>query len=403
MDRNQLHEFDNLVGMNFHPDFWARMQGKLLYRAEEEMIDKYEIEQVTTKIIHKGYNPIIEKRNGEYLLFILPKEKIKKKQKVWINILLFFITIFTTMATGADFVGKSFISEFLFISYIIIVSPITASAKLISINFNHLFSNLLYGWQYSFAVLAILTFHEFGHYFAARWHKIRVTLPYYLPMLILGFIGTMGAFIRIKSQIPNRKALLDVGIAGPLAGFVISLSCLIYGYSILPDFQGIVAYVETIHPWDMQGPGNIILGKSILFSFFNDVIGGGRLPMNEIYHFPFIFAGWIGILVTAINLIPIGQLDGGHILYALIGNKARRVGLIAFSALFILNLYLLVEYLSVIWLLWIILILILIRFRHPPTMNEYIEITPMRKFLGWLCLLIFAICFIPMPLHYPIN
>ena len=206
-------------------------------------------------------------------------------------------------------------------------------------------------------------------------------------------------YIRIKSQIPNRKALLDVGVAGPLAGFVMSLLSLIYGYAILPDFKGIVAYVETIHPWNMQGGMNLILGKSILFSFFNDVIGSGRLPMNEIYHFPFIFSGWIGILVTAINLIPIGQLDGGHILYALIGNKARRVGLLAFSALFILNLYLLVEYLSSIWMLWIILILILIRFRHPPTMNEYIELTPLRKFLGWLCILIFAICFIPMPLH----
>jgi membrane-associated protease RseP (regulator of RpoE activity) len=373
MDRSQLQELDSLVGMNFHPDFWARMQGKLLYRADEEMIDNNEIDRVTTNLINKGYNPHIEKRNGEYLLFILPKESIRKKSKVWINILLFLVTVLTTMSSGALLLGKDFFLDFF---------------------------QILYGWQYSFAVLAILTFHEFGHYFAARWHKIRVTLPYYIPLFLPAFnFGTLGAFIRIKSQIPNRKALLDVGVAGPLAGFVISLLCLIYGYSILPDFQGIVAYVETIHPWDMQGGANIILGKSILFSFFNDVIGGGRLPMNEIYHFPFIFAGWIGILVTAINLIPIGQLDGGHILYALIGNKARRVGLIAFSALFILNLYLLVEYLSAIWLLWIILILILIRFRHPPTMNEYIEITPVRKFLGWLCLLIFAICFIPMPLH----
>ena len=373
MDRSQIHEVDQIVGEHFQPDFWARMQGKLLYRADEELIHPDEIERVTAALLNHQLYPHIEKRNGEYLLMILPNERVQKKSRIWVNILLFLVTIFTTMTAGALLIGKDFFQDF---------------------------SQVLYGWKYSFAVLSILTFHEFGHYFAARWHKIRVTLPYYIPIFLPAFnFGTMGAFIRIKSQIPNRKALLDVGVAGPLAGFVMSLLSLIYGYAILPDFKGIVAYVETIHPWNMQGGMNLILGKSILFSFFNDVIGSGRLPMNEIYHFPFIFSGWIGILVTAINLIPIGQLDGGHILYALIGNKARRVGLLAFSALFILNLYLLVEYLSSIWMLWIILILILIRFRHPPTMNEYIELTPLRKFLGWLCILIFAICFIPMPLH----
>ena len=373
MDRSQINELDRLVGIHFQPDFWARMQGKLLYRADVEVIDNNEIEKIATDLLNKGYNPHIEKRNGEYLLFILSQQKPQKISKIWLNILLFLVTIFTTMTAGALLKGKDFFQDF---------------------------SLILFGWKYSFAVLAILTSHEMGHYIAARWHKIKVTLPYYIPIFLPGFhFGTMRAFIKIKSQIPNREALLDVGIAGPLAGFVVSILCLIYGYAILPDFQGIVAYVETIHPWDMQGGVNIVLGKSLLFSFFNDFIGGGRLPMNEIYHFPFIFAGWIGILVTAINLIPIGQLDGGHILYSLIGNRARRVGLIAFSALFLLNLYLLVEYLSAIWMLWIILILILIRFKHPPTLNDHIELTPIRQFLGWLCLFIFSICFIPMPLH----
>jgi len=373
MNTETLRELDRLVGEHFQPDFWARMQGKLLYRADEEFIQPDEVERITTVLQNKGLYPYVEKKNGEYLLFILPQRHAKKASRVWLNILLFVVTIFTTMTAGALLAGKDFFQDF---------------------------SQILYGWKYSFAVLAILTSHEMGHYIAARWHRIRVTLPYYIPLFLPGFhFGTMGAFIKLKSQIPNRKALLDVGVAGPLAGFVVSLVFLSVGYAILPNFEGIVAYVETIHPWDMQGGANIFLGKSLLFSFFNDFIGNGRLPMNEVYHFPFIFAGWIGILVTAINLIPIGQLDGGHILYSLIGNKARRVGLISFFALFILNIYLLVEFLSAIWLLWIILILILIRFRHPPTLNDYIELTPLRRFLGWLCLFIFAICFIPMPLH----
>jgi membrane-associated protease RseP (regulator of RpoE activity) len=370
MNTENIRELDNLVGHHFQPDFWARMQGRLLYRADEEFVQPGEIEQITTALKNRGLFPHVEKRNGEYLLFILPQDNAKKASKAWVNLLLFVATVITTMIAGAFWDGRNFFEDF---------------------------SQILYGWKYSLAVLAILTSHEMGHYIAARLHKIRVTLPYYLPLPFLG-LGTLGAFIRIKSQFSNRNALLDVGVAGPLAGIVVSLIFLILGYATLPNFEGIVAYVETIHPWDMQGGVNIVLGKSLLFSFFNDFIGNGRLPMNEVYHFPFIFAGWIGILVTAINLIPIGQLDGGHILYSLIRDKARRVGLISFFALFILNIYLLVEFKSSIWVLWIILILILIRFRHPPTFNDNMELTPLRRFLGWLCLFIFAICFIPMPI-----
>ena len=373
MDKNKVNEIDQAVGPHFQPDFWARMQGKLLYRADEALVSHEEIEQITASILAKGFYPHVDRKNGEVLLFIVPQVQTEKPSKLWLIILLFVATIFTTMAAGAIVIWKNVFEDF---------------------------SLIWYGWKYSFAVLAILTSHEMGHYIAARWHKIRVTLPYYIPFILPVFnIGTLGAFIRIKSQIPNRKALLDVGVAGPLAGFVVSLIFLTIGFATLPSHDGIVAYVETMHPWDIESEGALTLGKSILFLFFNDVIGGGRLPMSEAYHFPYIFAGWIGILVTAINLIPIGQLDGGHILYALIGDKARRIGLISFFALFILNLYVLVEFKSTIWVLWIILILILIRFRHPPTLNDAIELTPLRRFLGWLCLFIFAICFIPMPLH----
>jgi len=193
--------------------------------------------------------------------------------------------------------------------------------------------------------------------------------------------------------------LLDIGIAGPIAGFIVSVVFLSYGYWRLPDLPGIVAYVETIHPWQGSGGVNLVLGKSLLFAFFNDILAGGRLPMNEVYHFPFIFAGWIGLLVTAINLIPIGQLDGGHILYALVGKRSRSIGILAFVGLLFLNLFLLMEYATPAWLMWIILIFILIGFRHPPTLNDYVPLSPVRRILGWLCILIFGLSFIPMPLY----
>ena len=121
--------------------------------------------------------------------------------------------------------------------------------------------------------------------------------------------------------------------------------------------------------------------------------------MWEIYHFPYIFAGWIGLLVTAINLISIGQLDGGHILYALVEKKARLLGILAFALLLILNFVLIVQYLSFIWVLWIILIFVLIGFRHPPTVDDKLDLTPRRTVIGWICLLLFILCFPPLPLY----
>lgn len=374
MDRKKLFEIEQILGTYFRPDMWARMQGKLLYRADENKIDTSTMNELSNKLLMKGVHSYVEKKDGEWQVYVHPLSGRKATPRIWVNILLFIATILTTMLAGALLLGKNYFQDF---------------------------SEIFYGWKYAFAVLTILTFHEMGHYLAARWHRILVTLPYYIPLFFPAFnFGTMGAFIRIKSPIPNRRALLDVGVAGPIAGFVLSLLFLIIGYKNLPDLAGIIAHVETIHPWDMDAPGaNLILGKSILFSFFNDFIADGRLPMNEVYHFPFIFAGWIGLLVTAINLIPIGQLDGGHILYALIGAKSEKFGLAAFIAMFALNMYLVVEFLSFIWILWILLILILIRFKHPPTLDEHVELSPLQRFLGWLCIFIFAVSFIPMPIH----
>jgi membrane-associated protease RseP (regulator of RpoE activity) len=123
------------------------------------------------------------------------------------------------------------------------------------------------------------------------------------------------------------------------------------------------------------------------------LMGGTHLPMYEIYHFPYIFAGWLGLLVTALNLMPIGQLDGGHISYALLGKNARIVATGAFIALALLNLY------AINWILWTILILFVVRLKHPPTMNDAIELDPNRRLLGWFSYAIFILCFAPMPIY----
>lgn len=374
MNEDLLREFSMILGPVFRIDRFSDVTGEVVFYAPEHLIADDDISRIIVRLMSIGYLPRIQKEDGNLFVKIVPQQRAVKKSRVWINLLLFVLTIGTTMMAGALLLGKDIFTDI---------------------------SNIWYGWRYSFAVLFILTSHEMGHYLAARHHGMRVTLPFYIPLPLPGFnFGTLGAFIKIKSPIPNRRALLDVGASGPLAGFVASLVFLIIGYSTLPDFNGIVAYVEQIHPWDMHGQGiNLVLGKSLLFSLFNDFLAGGRLPMNEVYHFPFIFAGWIGLLVTAINLIPIGQLDGGHILYSLIGKKARLAGLLSFSLLLLLNFVLIIRYLSFVWVLWILLIFLLIGFRHPPTLQEEINLTPGRRYVGWFSLALFLLCFTPLPIY----
>lgn len=192
------------------------------------------------------------------------------------------------------------------------------------------------GALFAALLLAFLATHEFGHYFAAVYHKVRVTLPYFIP-IPLG-IGTMGAVIRIKEQIQSTKKLFDIGISGPIAGFVVSLVILLYGFATLPDpsfienFSGHEAVIEHIEqtgtfpdeaPETPDGIGSIIIGNTILYSFLASFFENVP-PMYEMYHYPFLFAGWLGLFFTALNLMPIGQLDGGHILYSLIGFKRHQ-------------------------------------------------------------------------------
>ncbi|GAB4044825.1 site-2 protease family protein [Spirosoma litoris] len=230
---------------------------------------------------------------------------------------LFLITLITTTLAGAEWMYGS-----LFIPFEGITKPLG-------------WSEFLGGFQFSIPFLAILTVHEFGHYFTAKANKVRVTLPYYIP-LWLGIgqsIGTLGAFIRIKDYINSRRKYFDIGIAGPLAGFVLALVVLWYAFSHLPPPE----FIFTIHPeyakWgldygkyaykNLPEGAAIGLGDNLLFSFFKTYVADpARVPHPyEMVHYPYVMAGYLALFFTSLNLIPIGQLDGGHILYGLIGRK----------------------------------------------------------------------------------
>lgn len=243
----------------------------------------------------------------------------KRQRGYTLHLLLFCLTLLTTTLAGAEWTfGKMF-----FLGREGFTTGGTIS-----------WAELLAGLSFSLPFLGVLTVHEFGHYFTAKYYRTRVTLPYYIPLWfgITSTIGTMGAFIRIKSRIYSRKQFFDIGIAGPLAGFAVAVPLLLYGFTHLPDPD----YIFTIHPeYEQFGPDyaqyvyriadvNLALGKNLLFVFFEQFVAPdpSLVPNKyEVIHYPYLFAGYLALFFTALNLLPIGQLDGGHVLYGLLGYK----------------------------------------------------------------------------------
>lgn len=193
------------------------------------------------------------------------------------------------------------------------------------------------GALFAALLLAFLGTHEFGHYFAAVYHRVRVSLPYFIPLPFLSPIGTIGAVIRIRERVDETRKLFDIGIAGPLAGFVVSLIILLYGFATLPgpeyltQFEGhdnVNAYIAEhgSYPDEIiteEGGDILMMGNTLLYGFIASFFENAP-PLWEMYHYPFLFAGWLGLFFTALNLMPVGQLDGGHILYGLIGYRRHR-------------------------------------------------------------------------------
>jgi len=347
--------------------------GSPVFRQSRDSMNDLEIRGIQDELLQHGVYSQAEFNNKNFYLKVLRMQNPGKQPRFILPVVLFLLTILTTAITGAMLRGKD-----PFLSWLDFSS----------------------GLPYSFALLSILFFHEMGHYLASRYYHVEVTLPYFIPLFLPAFHpGTLGAFIKMRSSIPHRKALLDIGIAGPLAGFIMSLFFLSLGFYLLPDEAGIWDYIAQIHPIDSPDTVNLTMGRTLLYDSLSWLFNAQRLPMNEIYHFPFIFAGWFGLMVTAINLMPIGQLDGGHITYALFGDKARKVALTAFIFLILLNVYVIYNYDSYVWILWPVLILLFIRFRHPPTLNDQIIIDKKRRILGWVSYIIFILCFSPLPIY----
>ena len=241
-------------------------------------------------------------------------------------------------------------------------------------------SLLLNGIPYSLSVMIILLSHEFGHYFAAKKFFVRATLPFCIPFPTL--FGTAGAVIKVQSPIPDKKALFYIGIMGPFAGFVMTVIALAVGVYM--------SQVILMQPTS-QGP-LYLFGEPLIFKFFSYIFLGPIPEGWNIHLNPIAWAGWLGCLMTSLNLMPIGQLDGGHILYSIIGNKQRFFGWFSLVGITILSLFFYG------WLLWIAITFFVLKVGHPPIPDKQ-NISLRERILGWCSMAIFIITFIPIPVE----
>ena len=297
--------------------------------------------------------------------YVSPVPPRRPKPSRW-HLILFLLTVVTTILAGAEHFASFYID---FGSR----APDLSTPQFI-----------LNGLWYSASILAILGAHEFGHYYACRLYRVDASLPYFLPAP-LPLTGTLGAFIRIRQPIPGKRELFDIGIAGPIAGFIVAIPVLLVGMSLSR---------VTALPADTRG--FLELGEPLLFKAAAWLFWGTPPEGYSINLHPMAFAAWFGLLATALNLFPIGQLDGGHIAYAVLGRKSTLLTLGTVACLVGLT------FVSSSWIVWTVLtVVMLISFgpRHPRTVDEDIPLDRTRLWLAVVALVMFIVCFTPAPIE----
>jgi len=272
-------------------------------------------------------------------------------------------------------------------------------------------ANFSSGIPYSLSILFILACHEFGHYFAARIHGVDATLPYFIPFPTLPSVvnfGTLGAVIRTRSAVPSKKIMFDIGVAGPIAGFMATLIVLSYGFLALPGKEFILSihpqYFSQVQP---EGGVDLTFGSPLLYQLLSFVFTNPTRqfvpPMTEMYHYPYLCAGWFGLFVTAMNLLPVGQLDGGHAAYTMFGTKHKVIARAAFVVIVVIGLLGLLPVINVHvsfgwigWLFWALILLLVVKLNHPPVLDET-PLDPTRRNIGWVTFGILCLSFVPTP------
>ncbi len=307
-------------------------------------------------------------------IVITPKEPPRRvasffaEKRVWLNILLFVVT-----AASTFFVGISWSFGYKY-AEIVAQNPDLVPEPAMVLNPEILTLSVIY----AVVLIIILLGHELGHYLTCQHYNIDATLPYFIPAPTL--IGTMGAFIRIRSPITKKQQLFDIGIAGPLTSFILSLPAVFFGLSLS----------KPVPPFP-EGE-SLLFGDPLILKLVGGVVFKGIPEGYDIVPHPIAFAGWVGILVTALNLFPVGQLDGGHVAYAVFGRRSRKLAPIFIGIFVFMGIFFWFG-----WFVWALLISFL-GLKHPHISDEDNPLSPGRRFLGILILIIFILSFTPDPI-----
>lgn len=381
------------------PKEWiARYRGRLLH---EDSLAAYD--QLAAAMRPYNITPLFRKeQGGKQLIYLVQSPPVPKlSSNLLVSIVLFIVTFFSMMLMGVD------------------IPPGTISdddSSTIRLLFQYIFT----GWPFAVSMMGILFAHEMGHYVMCRYYKVPATLPFFIPAPLISPLGTLGAFIAMRGIPKNKRVLFDVGVAGPLAGVIIAIPVLFIGLSL--------SHLGEISP-AAPGTSGLLEGNSIFYLFSKYIMFGRLLPepvsmdglspaMYWLRYFftaqpiplngldvqldPVALAGWAGLLVTALNLVPVGTLDGGHVAYGLFGEKARRIFPVAIGVLIALSflpslLTLSLGSFNFSWLLWVFILFWLGNVRTQP-LDDITPLDGKRRALGFFMLVMFILLFTPIPM-----
>lgn len=348
--------------------------------------------ELSKELKRQKLTPLFLEEQGQQIIQLIPALPRVRKSNPWINLIFFVLTLVSMLMAGALYAYEG-------------AEPTSTMDY-----FRLIFSNLGSGLPFAASLLAILLAHEFGHYLAARYHKTAVTLPYFLPFPLSPF-GTLGAFIQLKAPPRNKRVLLDIGIAGPLAGLVVAIPVLLIGLA-LSEVSHLPTFLRAGEAYSLEGNSILYLvmkyivhgqwlptpvsygGVAPILYWIKYLFTGTPLPLGgaDVMLHPIAWAGWAGLLVTALNLIPAGQLDGGHVLYSLFGKKARYALPVILAGIAALGFF------WNGWWLWVFLILFM-GGTHAQPLDQITKLDRGRIALAIFGLIVFVLVFIPVPLN----
>src|SRR5215813_7616270 len=326
----------------------------VIFRGRLRVEPRHALDVLLARFQPLGYTPFLRPEGGEIVLQAWPMAETAARQRVGVNIALFLLTCLTTLVAGSG----------AFLTF----DPFREPARLLG------------GVSFAGTLLAILGVHEFGHYFTARHYRAIVSLPYFIPAPPPFLFGTLGAIIRMRSPAKDRNSLFDIAAAGPLAGLVVALPALWIG----------LGWSKVA---ELPAGGSVVFGDSLLMRFMTCLAMRQRPPGHDVFVHPVALAGWVGLFVTALNLIPVGQLDGGRIAYALFGARHRQVSMITFLGLLALG----AITGSANWFVWGFLLFFVMGFQHQPPLDDLSPLSPGRYAVGVLCLVLLILLIPPVP------